>query len=290
MTNKLLDRIGDLTQVVTQKDGDFFEIEGTDEEGNPISRKETRFQLKEDIALPGPVSDMVDAKVAVETTDRETADNVLEQKISDETQAITDALSEEISNRQTSINAEATIRQQADNALQENIIAEQQTRISADETLQENIDNAEQARIDGDTDEATARQEAIAAAAGVHDFEPDRDYLKGALIFHLGFLYRTIDDFTSDTAFVDEDWERVAQSEWGTIIGELSDQADLQEALNNLQTAIDNANNTLPDKANIIKKYHVKQLSEASIGNALGVISFDTATNPSIESLFKLWI
>jgi hypothetical protein len=263
MTNKLLDRIGDLTQVVTQKDGDFFEIEGTDEDGKPISMKATRLQLKEDIALPGPVSDMVDEKVAAETTERETANNALEQKIDTETQAKSEALNTETSNRQLAINAEATLRQQTDNSMQENIIAEQQDRISGYEALQENIDDEVQNRKDAITDEATARQEAIAAAAGVHDFEPDRDYLKGALIFHLGFLYRTIDDFTSDTEFVGEDWERVAQNEWGTIIGNLSDQADLAEAFNNLQTATDNANNTLPDKANIIKKHHVKQLSNS---------------------------
>jgi hypothetical protein len=63
MADNLLEHIGDLPQVVNQKDADLFEIEGTDGSGNPTSNKESRLQLKNNMAAAGPVPDMVDTRI-----------------------------------------------------------------------------------------------------------------------------------------------------------------------------------------------------------------------------------
>jgi hypothetical protein len=133
MADNLLEHIGDLPQVINQKDTDFFEIQSINEAGNPVSSKESRLQLKNSMASSGPVPDMAETKVR--------------------------------------------------------------------------------------------------DAAGAHDFETGRFYRKGAVIFRLGALYRAKNDFTSGTGFIADDWERVAQSEWGAITGTLADQADLAAAL-----------------------------------------------------------
>jgi hypothetical protein len=133
MADNLLEHIGDLPQVLTQKDADFFEIEGTDGAGNPASNKESRLQLKTNMAASGPVPDMAETKVK--------------------------------------------------------------------------------------------------AAAGIHDFEPGRFYRKGAVILRLGSLYRARDAFTSGTGYSDDDWERIPAGTWGTLSGDLEDQADLAAAL-----------------------------------------------------------
>jgi hypothetical protein len=64
MADNLLEHIGDLPQAITEKDTDFFEIESTDDQGNPASFKESRLQLKNNMAASGPVPDMMESKAA----------------------------------------------------------------------------------------------------------------------------------------------------------------------------------------------------------------------------------
>jgi hypothetical protein len=63
MADSILEHISGLPQVSVQKGSDLFEIEGTDNEGNPKSYKESRLQLKNDAAASGPVPDMVDTRI-----------------------------------------------------------------------------------------------------------------------------------------------------------------------------------------------------------------------------------
>jgi hypothetical protein len=64
MADNLLEHIGDLPQTINQKDTDFFEIEGSDGSGNPTSNKESREQLKNNMAASGAVPVMVEARIA----------------------------------------------------------------------------------------------------------------------------------------------------------------------------------------------------------------------------------
>ena len=55
----LLERINDLDGLTNPKAGDIYEVESTDDNGDPISRKETRQLMKEDIIATGPVRDHI---------------------------------------------------------------------------------------------------------------------------------------------------------------------------------------------------------------------------------------
>jgi hypothetical protein len=182
MADNLLEHIGDLTQVVTQKDADFFEIESTDDSSEPISRKESRLQLKNNIASSGPVPDMVT------------------------------------------------------------------TRISD--------------------------------AAGIHDFETVHAYLKGAIILRLGSLYRARNNFTSGTGFIADDWELIPPGKWGGLFGNIEDQTDLANILNDLKSRMESAEGILPDKANMIIQQQISPLSLAIIGSVLRLVTFDTTSTP----------
>jgi hypothetical protein len=74
MADALLEHIGDLPQIIAPKDTDLYEIESIDESNNPISNQETLLQLKTAMAAAGPVPNMVDGKVAVETERAEAAE------------------------------------------------------------------------------------------------------------------------------------------------------------------------------------------------------------------------
>ena len=145
MADNLLENIGDLPQVVNQKESDLFEIEGTDGSGSPTSNKESRSQLKSNMAGSGAVPDMVETR--------------------------------------------------------------------------------------------------IAASVGARDFEANHAYKQNQLIFSGGGLYRAKYAFTSAASLNPIDWEKVAVEKWGEIAGALSDQDDLQDALDaKLDREIDYSN------------------------------------------------
>jgi hypothetical protein len=68
MADNLLEHISDLPAVPVQRETDFFEIEGTDGASNPASYRETRAQIKQDIANTGSVKTYIDNSVSGEST------------------------------------------------------------------------------------------------------------------------------------------------------------------------------------------------------------------------------
>ena len=102
-----------------------------------------------------------------EITDREAADNALEQKITDEAKAREDADNA----LEQKITDEAKVREDADNALEQKITDEAKVREDADEKLGGRIDaeaaerKAEVARLDGRINQLDARVEKVGAMA-----------------------------------------------------------------------------------------------------------------------------
>ena len=75
---------------------------------------------------------------------------------------------------------------------------------------------------------------------GARDFEPLHLYTKDTIIFQDNLLYRARYNFTSDEVFELQDWEQIAINSvaWSEIAGDITQQADLQNALNEINDSI----------------------------------------------------
>jgi hypothetical protein len=97
------------------------------------------------------------------------------------------------------------------------------------------------------------RTDTIRPFPGARDFEPEHLYTAATIIFYDNHLYRARYNFTSGSGFVIDDWEQVAINSVGfaDIQGDITDNANLADALNDLadadsdlQTAISNEAST----------------------------------------------
>jgi hypothetical protein len=108
----------------------------------------------------------------------------------------------------------------------------------------------------------------IADAAGIHNFETNHYYRKGAIILLQGALYRAKNDFTSGAVIDGDDWEQIPGGKWGTFSGNLADQTDLVNALD--------------EKADKIAYPQIPFSGSFDI-DPPRIIKFDTAKTPDLD-------